>query len=36
MTSEEGWVGIEELAANWRARIDQRLTADEGTLFSRR
>jgi hypothetical protein len=36
MTPEEGWVGIEEVAANWRALIDQRLTADDGTLFDRR
>jgi hypothetical protein len=33
---EEGWVGIEEVAANWRALIDQRLAADEDTLFDRR
>ncbi len=36
MTPEEGWVGIEEVATNWRALIDQRLAADEGTLFDRR
>lgn len=36
MTSEEGWVGIEELVANWQTLIDQRLTADDGTLFDRR
>ncbi len=36
MAPKEGWVGIEEVAANWRSLIDQRLAADEGALFDRR
>lgn len=35
MASEEGWVGIEEVAANWRALIDQRLAEGDLPLFQR-
>jgi len=33
MTPEEGWVGIEEVAANWRALIEAQLTLREGRLL---